>query len=71
MYTALIQVRTSSSRFPSKVTKKILNHEVFLIVYKRVLRSKLISKAIIITSNNKSDDIIFNLCEKKYTCLQR
>ena len=65
MYTALIQVRTSSSRFPSKVTKKILNHEVFLIVYKRVLRSKLISKAIIITSNNKSDDIIFNLCEKK------
>lgn len=65
MYTALIQVRTSSKRFPKKVLKKILNNQVFLIVYKRVLKSKFINNAIIITSKNRSDDVIVKLCLKK------
>ena len=58
LYTALIQTRTSSKRLKSKVLLKILNLEIFLIVYKRTLKSKLIKKAIIVTSNSKSDDII-------------
>ena len=65
MYTALIQTRTSSKRLKSKVLLKILNQEIFFIVYKRTLKSKLINKAIILTSLSKSDDIIENICKKK------
>ena len=65
MYTALIQTRTSSKRLKSKVLLRILNLEIFLIVYKRTLKSKLIKKAIIVTSKSKSDDIIENICKKK------
>ena len=65
MYTALIQTRTSSKRLKSKVLLKILNLEIFLIVYKRTLKSKLIKNAIIVTSTSKSDDIIENICKKK------
>ena len=43
---------------------KILNLEIFLIVYKRTLKSKLIKNAIIVTSQSKSDDIIENICKK-------
>ena len=65
MYTALIQARTSSKRLPGKVIKKILNNEVFIIVYKRVLKSKLINRAVILTSTSKSDDKIVRLCKNK------
>ncbi len=65
MYTALIQTRTSSKRLKSKVLLKILNREIFLIVYKRTLKSKLIKNAIILTSTSKSDDIIEQICKKK------
>lgn len=65
MYTALIQTRTSSKRLKSKVLLKILNLEIFLIVYKRTLKSELIDKAIIVTSQSKSDDIIERICKKR------
>jgi spore coat polysaccharide biosynthesis protein SpsF len=65
LYTALIQTRTSSKRLKSKVLLKILNLEIFLIVYKRTLKSKLIKNAIILTSTSKSDDIIEHICKKK------
>ena len=65
MYTALIQTRTSSKRLKSKVLMKILNQQIFLIVYKRTLKSELIDKAIIVTSKSKSDDIIESICKKK------
>ena len=65
LYTALIQTRTSSKRLKSKVLLKILNLEIFLIVYKRTLKSKFIKRAIIITSKSKSDDIIEHICKKK------
>ena len=44
---------------------KILNQQIFLIVYKRTLKSELIDKAIIVTSKSKSDDIIESICKKK------
>tara|TARA_B110000483_G_scaffold240230_1_gene320348 strand:- start:6417 stop:7133 length:717 start_codon:yes stop_codon:yes gene_type:complete len=65
LYTALIQARTSSKRLKSKVLMKILNQQIFLIVYKRTLKSELIDKAIIVTSKSKSDDIIETICKKK------
>ncbi len=65
MYTALIQARTSSQRLPKKVIKKILNKEIFEIVYRRTLKSKLVKNAIILTSKLKSDDIIVEICKNK------
>ena len=44
---------------------KILNQEIFSIVYKRTIKSKLINKAIILTSQSKSDDVIEHICKKK------
>ena len=64
MYTALIQTRSSSKRLKNKVLYKILNQEVFKIVYKRVIKSKLISKAIILTTTLKTDDKIVKICKK-------
>lgn len=64
MYTALIQTRTLSKRLKNKVLYKILNEEVFKIVYKRVLKSKFIKKAIILTTTLKADDKIVKICKK-------
>tara|TARA_A100001011_G_C14304591_1_gene842482 strand:- start:2407 stop:3114 length:708 start_codon:yes stop_codon:yes gene_type:complete len=64
LYTALIQTRSSSKRLKNKVLYKILNQEVFKIVYKRVIKSKLISKAIILTTTLKTDDKIVKICKK-------
>jgi spore coat polysaccharide biosynthesis protein SpsF (cytidylyltransferase family) len=65
VYTALIQARTSSKRLPKKVIKKILNKEIFEIVYRRTLKSKFVKNAIILTSKLKSDDKIVKICKKK------
>ena len=64
LYTALIQTRTSSKRLRGKVLLKILNLEVFRIVYNRVLKSKFISKAIILTTTLKADDFLVKICRK-------
>ena len=64
MYTALIQTRTLSKRLKNKVLYKILNEEIFKIVYKRVLKSKFIKKAVILTTTLKADDKIVEICKK-------
>ena len=63
MYTALIQTRSSSKRLKNKVLYKILDQEVFKIVYKRVLRAKLIKKVIILTTTLKTDEKIVKICK--------
>ena len=60
----MIQTRTSSKRLRGKVLLKILNLEVFRIVYNRVLKSKFISKAIILTTTLKADDLLVKICKK-------
>lgn len=64
LYTALIQTRTSSTRLKKKVLYKILNQEIFKIVYKRALKAKNVKKAIILTTTLKSDDKIVKICKK-------
>ena len=64
MYTALIQTRSSSKRLKNKVLYKILNQEVFKIVYKRTIKSKYIKKAIILTTNLKADEKIVKICKR-------
>ena len=60
----LIQARFSSKRMPGKVMKKILNKEILLHVYDNCKKSK-IDNIVILTSKNKSDDPIADLCKDK------
>ena len=59
----LIQARYNSKRLPGKVCLKILNKELLLHVYDNCKKSCL-SNIYIITSKNKSDKPIIDLCKK-------
>lgn len=61
---AILQARVSSSRLPGKVVrtmhgKPMLQHQI-----ERVLRSKLIDKLIIATSEHPEDDLLAEISEK-------
>jgi spore coat polysaccharide biosynthesis protein SpsF (cytidylyltransferase family) len=59
----LIQARYSSKRLPGKVIKKLSKKEILLHVYENCKKSK-IKKIIILTSRNKSDDVVVDFCKK-------
>ncbi len=59
----LIQARYNSKRLPGKVCLKILNKELLLHVYNNCKKSCL-KRIYIITSKNKSDKPIIDLCKK-------
>ena len=59
----LIQARYNSKRLPGKVIKKLSKKEILLHVYDNCKKSK-IKKIIILTSRNKSDDVIVEFCKK-------
>lgn len=61
---AIIQARMSSSRLPGKVLKPLAGKAMIWHIYQRALRCKLVDKVIIATSNEKSDDLLANFCEK-------
>ena len=61
----LIFARSSSTRLPNKVLKKINTKPILWYVFKRVLLiSRLKKNIIIVTSKHKSDDKIINFCTK-------
>ena len=63
---AIIQARTNSKRFPKKILKKIYGERIITYVYKNVCKSRYITKTIIATSKNKTDeDLIFYLKKNK------
>ena len=62
---ATIQARTSSSRLPGKVLKKIGGKTILEILINRIKKSEKIKNIIVATTNNKSDDAIVKLCKKK------
>ena len=63
---AIIQARSSSSRLPNKILKKIYNEEsVVEYLYKKISNSKLISKTVIATSTHHSDDKLSLYLTKK------
>jgi len=64
MNLAILQARTSSTRLPNKVLKKVNNKELLLYECERILKSKKIDKLIIATSIDKSDDAIEEFCLK-------
>ena len=58
---AIVQARTNSKRFPNKVLKKINGIPLILILLKRLSLSKKISKIVIATTDEKSDDILTSI----------
>ena len=61
---AIIQARSSSKRFRNKVLVKIYGKPLIHHVISRVKRSKKISKIVVSTSTNKSDDNLVNYLKK-------
>ena len=61
---AIIQARSDSKRFPKKVLKKVYGNPLIYHVITRVLKSKKISKVIVATSKNKSDDELVKYLKK-------
>ena len=62
---ATIQARSSSTRLPSKVLKKIGGITILEILVKRIKKSQKIKDVIVATTKNKADDQIVKLCKKK------
>ncbi|MCW8895331.1 hypothetical protein [Sulfurimonas sp.] len=63
--TILIQARLSSSRFPKKMLEKINNITLVEYVYNRCNESKKANKVVVITSDEESDDELYELCVNK------
>jgi len=61
---AIIQARFGSVRFPGKVLKKINNKTILEILFRRLSRSKYISKIIVACSKNNNDKGIVEICKK-------
>lgn len=59
---AITQARTSSTRLPGKVLKKIGTHTLLELHINRILQSKKISKLIVATTTEVSDKAIVDLC---------
>jgi spore coat polysaccharide biosynthesis protein SpsF (cytidylyltransferase family) len=60
----IIQARMASGRFPGKMLSKIYgNTPLIAYMYKRCTKSS-IKKILVATSNDKSDDILFDYCKE-------
>ena len=62
---AIVQARTSSTRLPNKVLLPLNGKTVIENVIDRVKRAKLVTKTILATSTDPSDDGLAKLCEEK------
>ena len=64
MILAILQARVSSCRFPGKVLKPLLGEPMLARQIERVKRSRSIDRLVVATSNDASDDLIEELCDK-------
>lgn len=62
---ALIQARCGSKRLPNKVIKLINGKSTIEHLHKRMTLTNFFSKIVILTSDEKKDDKIINICKKK------
>ena len=62
MIVAILQARSSSSRLPLKVLRPILSKPMLLHQIERLQNSSLISKLVVATSVDESDDVIEKMC---------
>jgi glutamate-1-semialdehyde 2,1-aminomutase len=58
----ILQARTSSTRLPGKVLKKILNRPLLELQIEREKRSRMIDHLVVATSNENTDDPLEELC---------
>ena len=61
---AITQARTSSSRLPGKVLKKVGEQSLLEIHLKRLSKSKLVSKVMVATSTEEGDQSIVDVCNQ-------
>ena len=61
---AVIQARMNSTRLPGKVLKKIGDSTCIEILLKRLSKSELIDRIIVVTSTNQYDDILYDKLNK-------
>lgn len=59
-----VQARVNSSRFPGKILKKVVGVTLLEYQFYRLKKINNIEDIIILTSKNKSDDQIVNLCKR-------
>jgi len=57
-----VQCRTGSSRFPGKILKKINGVPYLKLLIERIRKSKKADDVIVITTNQKEDDVLVDLC---------
>lgn len=62
MILAIVQARTSSSRMPGKVLKKILGKPMIVHEIERIKKSALVNKIVLATSAEESDDALAQTC---------
>ena len=62
---AIIQARLTSTRFPSKVLKKVGEYSIIEIIVKRLERSKLLDKIVLAIPDNESNVKLANFLEQK------
>jgi len=62
---AIVQARLGSTRFPSKILKKIMDKTLLEIQIERMSKSKLISKIVIATTDNERDNELVEFCKSK------
>ena len=60
----LVQARSSSRRFPRKILHRIYGKTLIEHIVLKINKSKNVSNIVVVTSNNKSDDILVNLLKK-------
>lgn len=58
-----VQARIGSTRLPGKVLKKVLNKELLIYEVERIKRAKKVDDVVVITSTNKEDNLIYDLCQ--------
>ena len=61
----ITQARTGSSRFPSKILKRINDLSLLEIHLKRIKKSKQIDKLIVATTDNVRDDVIVQIAQNE------
>lgn len=71
MILAIVQARSSSSRLPGKVLKKIVDVPMILLELQRVKRASLIDKIILATSDDASDDELSHVVGSAGYCVYR
>ena len=61
----LIQARSTSNRLPNKVIQEVSGETLIEGIYYIAQKSLLVNDVIVLTSNNKSDDLLCNLMTDK------